>query len=125
MDIHMPEMDGVAATKAIRALADPARAAIPIVALTANAMAGSRETYLAAGMDEYVSKPIDITLLNEVLDGVGGDGGETAPAMARDEPSATETATARRADEPVVKRHDELTKLVGELDQFVDPPAKG
>ena len=112
MDIHMPEMDGVAATKAIRALADPDRAAIPIVALTANAMAGSRETYLAAGMDEYVSKPIDVKLLNDVLHGFGGDGIE---------PSVPETATSGPAPKPVAERQDELAELVGSLDRLVDP----
>ena len=47
------------ATQQIRALPDPRRASIPIIALTANAMEGDREKYLAAGMDDYVSKPID------------------------------------------------------------------
>lgn len=66
MDIHMPLMDGVAATKAIRALPSP-RCDIPIIAVTANAMKGDRETYLDAGMDDYVSKPIDPALLSEAI----------------------------------------------------------
>jgi signal transduction histidine kinase/CheY-like chemotaxis protein len=57
MDIMMPELDGVEATKRIRKLRGAA-AEVPIVALTAYAMKGDRETYLAAGMDGYVSKPI-------------------------------------------------------------------
>lgn len=58
MDIHMPVMDGVEAAKQIRA--DEAEGQhVPIIALTANAMKGDRDNYLAAGMDEYVSKPID------------------------------------------------------------------
>ena len=56
MDIHMPRMDGVEATHKIRALPHP-KSDMPIIALTANAMAGAREQYLAAGMDDYVSKP--------------------------------------------------------------------
>lgn len=59
MDVQMPEMDGPTATKKIRALTDPEIANIPIIALTANAMKGDRERYLAAGMTDYVSKPID------------------------------------------------------------------
>jgi signal transduction histidine kinase/CheY-like chemotaxis protein len=56
MDIQMPEMDGVEATKRIRALPAP-KNAVPIFAMTANAMSGVCEEYLAAGMDDYVSKP--------------------------------------------------------------------
>lgn len=57
MDIMMPELDGVEATKRIRKM-DGSAAEVPIVALTAHAMRGDREDYLAAGMDGYVSKPI-------------------------------------------------------------------
>ena len=58
MDIQMPEMDGIRATKRIRE-AGGDNAQIPIIALTANAMKGDRKKYLAAGMNDYVSKPID------------------------------------------------------------------
>jgi two-component system, sensor histidine kinase and response regulator len=58
MDVQMPEMDGFAATKAIRAKESAANTHVPIVALTAHAMKGDRERCLAAGMDAYVSKPI-------------------------------------------------------------------
>ena len=62
MDIRMPVMSGVEATQRIRALTGPA-SKLPIIAMTANAMAGDREEYLAAGMDDYVAKPIDFTVL--------------------------------------------------------------
>lgn len=62
MDIQMPKLDGVEATKRIRAGDGPNRAT-PIVALTANALEGDRERYLAAGMNAHVAKPIDAEML--------------------------------------------------------------
>ena len=68
MDIEMPEMDGVDATKAIRAAEDKSARPVYIVATTANAMQGDRERYLTAGMDGYVSKPIRISELVSALE---------------------------------------------------------
>ena len=62
MDIQMPEMDGVEATQFIRRHIASSRQ-LPIIAVTANAMDGDREKYFAAGMDGYVSKPIDKNIL--------------------------------------------------------------
>ena len=56
MDVQMPGLDGMETTKRIRALPPPA-SKTPIIAVTANAMSGAREEYLAAGMDDYISKP--------------------------------------------------------------------
>ncbi len=58
MDIKMPVMDGIEATRRIRQNPDPDIASIPIIALTAHAIKGDRERFLAAGMDEYIAKPI-------------------------------------------------------------------
>ena len=58
MDVQMPEMDGLTATRRIRALSGEA-ARVPIIALTANAMKGDRERYLAGGMNDYVAKPVN------------------------------------------------------------------
>jgi len=59
MDIQMPEMDGMEATRQIRKLQDVFKASIPVVALTANALKGDSEKYIAAGMNDYLSKPFD------------------------------------------------------------------
>ncbi len=66
MDIHMPKMDGVTATKLIREQGGNG-ATIPIIAVTAKAMAGDREIYLAAGMNDFVPKPINTAELHEAL----------------------------------------------------------
>jgi CheY-like chemotaxis protein len=66
MDVQMPEMDGFQATALIRELPD--LAAVPIVALTAHAMPGDRERCMAAGMDGYLTKPIDAKELVQVIE---------------------------------------------------------
>ena len=67
MDINMPEMDGVTATRAIRALPSEV-SQIPIIAATANALRGDRDKFIAAGMDDYVSKPVSAEVLSSALD---------------------------------------------------------
>ena len=66
MDIEMPEMDGIEAMRIIRSLRSEITQPY-FVALTANAIAGDRETYLKAGMDNYVSKPIEVAELVDAL----------------------------------------------------------
>lgn len=65
MDIQMPEMDGVSASKLIRT--NPARRTLPIIALTANAFSEDRHKCLAAGMNDFVTKPVDPNALFEVI----------------------------------------------------------
>ena len=62
MDAQMPELDGIGATRQIRDMGPP-KGRVPIIALTADAMAGAERQYLDAGMDDYVSKPIDAPVL--------------------------------------------------------------
>jgi signal transduction histidine kinase/ActR/RegA family two-component response regulator len=69
MDIQMPEMDGIAATRAIRAAeAAEGRARIPIIAVSANAMAHQVKDYMEAGMDGHVAKPIELTKLHAAIE---------------------------------------------------------
>ncbi|MGL5762193.1 MAG: response regulator, partial [Plesiomonas shigelloides] len=65
MDIQMPEMDGIRTSELIRQL--PNNADTPIVAVTAHAMSGERERLLAAGMDDYLTKPIDESMLQRIM----------------------------------------------------------
>jgi CheY-like chemotaxis protein len=68
MDVQMPGMDGLEATAAIRTIERGSGARIPIVALTAHALAEDRERCLAAGMDAFLTKPLRAPQLNVLLD---------------------------------------------------------
>jgi CheY-like chemotaxis protein len=78
MDVQMPEMDGLDAARAIRQAEAGQRRRIPIVAMTANAMAGDREMCINAGMDGYVAKPVKRETLFAEVGRVMADGGKHA-----------------------------------------------
>ncbi|MFN0044098.1 MAG: response regulator [Alphaproteobacteria bacterium] len=105
MDVSMPEMDGLDATRAIRALSGDVRR-IPIIAMTAHAMESDREICLAAGMNDYVTKPVDrVKLLNAVARWLGTDNKPTARATPQPntapEQSAAQTAKPAATQTPV------------------------
>jgi CheY-like chemotaxis protein len=107
MDCQMPEMDGYDATREIRALESREDRHIPIVALTANAQAGAGDLCLAAGMDDYITKPLTLAKLDSALSRWAGaeaylQVGEGEPPPAADEPAvdlATLEALRALADE--------------------------
>ncbi|NCC24624.1 MAG: PAS domain S-box protein [Deltaproteobacteria bacterium] len=77
MDIQMPVMDGVEATRAIRAgLAGARNVEMPVVAMTAYAMSGDRESFMAAGITEYLAKPVTREAMDRMLDKLFGQGAE-------------------------------------------------
>jgi len=80
MDVQMPVLDGFQATEAIRKLNDPAKARVPIIAMTAHALPGDAQRCLSADMDGYVSKPIDGDQLIELVERFGT--GHSRPSAA-------------------------------------------
>ena len=83
MDVQMPEMDGLAATAAIRARERVSGGHVPIVGMTAHALKGDRETCLEAGMDEYVAKPIRAEQLFAAIEAVIPESAASPPPAAR------------------------------------------
>jgi CheY-like chemotaxis protein len=110
MDVQMPVMDGVEATRRIRALPG-ARSGVPIIALTAHAMSGAREQYIAAGMNDYLSKPFTRVQLLEL---VGKWIGQTAA-----EPSEPLAEEAAAGPEPILDEAILQDLVGGEAESFV------
>ncbi len=96
MDIQMPEMNGLEATAAIRALESESGRRQRIIAMTANAMKGDRERFLAAGMDDYIAKPFDPIELQRVV--------TLAPAVVRSRPN-TDPNTAQSSENGTPEQH--------------------
>ncbi|OKL41424.1 PAS domain S-box protein [Pontibacter flavimaris] len=96
MDIQMPEMSGIDATQEIRKLSEEQHAAVPIIALTANALKGDAEKYLAAGMNDYISKPFEEDKLFRKIEAL-------LPHRKQQDsqPGATAVGTASIANEPL------------------------
>ncbi len=117
MDVQMPEMDGIEATRRIRQGAGgEGNAKVPIVAMSANALKGDRERYLAAGMNDYVAKPFEpdhlFGVLQRYLDFNGGSKGSRT-AEADSQPAEAESPPAFSPDEA-------RQRLLGDEDLFKD-----
>ena len=114
MDLHMPGLDGIEATRRIRALPDRTAATVPIVALTADAFTDTRERCLVAGMNDFLSKPVGREKLGALLRQLFGRGAGIEPATPRDpmqsRPEADDPDTVRLID-PV--QSDRLSQSLG------------
>jgi signal transduction histidine kinase/DNA-binding response OmpR family regulator len=110
MDIQMPVMDGIEATRLIR-LEGGDKAGVPIIAVTANAMEGVRESYLANGMDAYVSKPINAEAMLRLIDGL--------TAGRKVEPATSLGDAAREANEMPIIDDEHLSSI-----QLIIPPTE-
>ena len=128
MDMMMPVLDGLQATRRIRAMAGAA-AAVPIIAMTANAMESDRQRCLDAGMNEYISKPIKARELQGLLQKVAKDPveGTVRTVVQRVLPAA---ASTRRADfdyaAGLSDMDQEILEIIGQsfLDQWPEDIAK-
>lgn len=98
MDLQMPVMDGIAATGKIRELETLNH--VPIIALTANAMTGDRERCEAAGMDDYLTKPIEVPRLQEILRKFGLETTAQAPVKTADSETARDAGPLEFGDRP-------------------------
>jgi CheY-like chemotaxis protein len=107
MDCRMPRMDGYDATRAVRAQ-EPAGRRVPIIAMTASALEGERERCLAAGMDDFLTKPVDRDDLERLVRRWAGPQAQATPD-ARPE-SSGRTAPAMVLDPVRVRMLDELEK---------------
>jgi two-component system, sensor histidine kinase and response regulator len=109
MDVQMPEMDGVEATTAIRAMDRGRARRLPIIAMTAHAMKGDRSRFLNAGMDGYIAKPIQARELIDVIE-------QTIPAP----PIPGRERPSKPAPQQIIDRKRGLDAADGDLDLFRD-----
>jgi CheY-like chemotaxis protein/HPt (histidine-containing phosphotransfer) domain-containing protein len=113
MDMQMPVMDGLEATRRIRELESGGRRRTPIVALTANAMMGTLERCLEAGMDDYLTKPLDISRLQDVLDRFMGRADGVTPGV------TAGTVAAMAIDNGDKAIRTRLADVAGDDEEFI------
>ncbi len=122
MDVQMPEMNGFEATAVIRKLEKEKGGHIPIIAMTAHAMKGDRERCLEVGMDGYVSKPIQVKELLEVIENVvapvTSDNGNRQPPAGLDNANRLHASVSHQSasDEEILDPDAILARVEGDLE---------
>ncbi|MDM7945594.1 MAG: ATP-binding protein [Oceanibaculum nanhaiense] len=115
-DFHMPEMDGFELTAAIRAQEGPDTASLPIVALTADALAGTEQQCLEAGMNGYLTKPINSAALARMLAEMLPQAQPLRRPKSADAPSSQPAVAAAPAIDPDILSLDRLAESFGAID---------
>ena len=120
MDVQMPVMDGYEATRLIRTKPEQFKD-LPIIAMTAGAMTGDREKALDAGMNDFVTKPIDTIKLFETLKQYlsAKQGSESAPAPKRDAAAAPAGADMPLPEAPGLNTEASLKRLGGNRAMYI------
>ena len=118
MDIHMPEMNGYSAASEIRNLEKNSDIHVPIIALTANAIKGEKEKCLSAGMDEYLTKPIEQQALKKVLKEFLSSGGTIPDEKESISPKKSNEETAETDNEIHFDKVRFLERIGGEKELF-------
>lgn len=116
MDVQMPIMDGIQATAAIREQEKVSTKSTPIIAMTAHAMPGDRERCLQAGMDAYISKPIDVSELIELVESVS----DASPPASHASEAATTNETRCVSEAEVIDFDGAMKRLAGDMELFRD-----
>ncbi len=124
MDCQMPELDGYAATRALRSGASGGtNRDVPVIAMTANALAGDREACIAAGMSDYVSKPVELARLRFALERAFGIGPSSAAVAADVEVAAAPSADVLDLDELLHQLDGDFSFVAELLTTFLESAA--
>ena len=124
MDCQMPELDGYAATRALRAGSCGAtNRETPVIAMTANALAGDREACIAAGMSDYVSKPVELVRLRVALERAFGIGSSLPTPVGESDASAPASADVLDLEELLHQLDGDFGFVAELLTTFLDSAA--